>query len=531
MKTRWLALLPLVALHLGAAPATAERPNILFIFSDDHAQAAISCYGSKVNQTPNLDRLAATGARFTNSFVTNSICTPSRATALTGQYSHLNGVPVFNRFDGSRDNVAKHLQAAGYHTGMVGKWHLGNDPTGFDRWIVLPGQGEYHNPDFLLPGGRSLTIDGHVTDITTDLGIEWLRTRPADKPFFLMLHQKAPHRNWDPDERNKALFKNRVIPEPETFRDDYATRPAALPENQQTVLHDLKRSDLKLVPPADLKGAARAAWLDVKPTEVTIDGKTLTGDALDHWKYQRYMQDYLACVQGVDDGVGRILDYLEQTGLAKNTIVIYSADNGWYLGEHGLYDKRFMYEPGLHVPLIVRGPGISAGSLPAAFVANIDLAPTFLDLAGAPIPGSMQGRSLVPLLHGTTPGDWRTTLYYRYYHDPGHHNTRAHLGVRTATHKLIYYWKQDAYEMFDLTRDPDELHNLLYGESAKAPAVRAKFAELKAELARLQREFKDDGQYADAADWPEGSADGPWDAYRSLGSKSVTDAIAASAAQ
>jgi arylsulfatase A-like enzyme len=514
---------------LAAAPSA--RPNILFIFSDDHAQHAISAYGSKVNQTPNIDRLANDGARFTNSFVTNSICTPSRATLLTGQYSHLNGLPVFNRFDGSRDNVAKHLQAAGYHTGMIGKWHLGSDPTGFDRWIVLPGQGIYWNPTFLVPGGK-LTIDGHCTDITTNLGLEWLKTRPQDKPFFLMLHQKAPHRPWEPDKRNQALFKDKVIPEPATLRDDYATRPAALPENQQTVARDLTRLDLKLTPPANLVGPERQKWLQTKPMELEItrpDGakQMLTGDALLRWKYQRYMQDYLACVQGVDDSVGQVLDYLDRTGLAKNTIVFYSADNGWYLGDLGLYDKRFMYEPGLRVPLLVRGPGIKAGSLPSQFVANIDLAPTFLDLAGAAIPASMQGRSLVPLLHGETPRDWRQSVYYRYYHDPGHHNTAAHLGVRTATHKLIYYWKKDAYELFDLVKDPTEQRNLLFADGAKKnPAVAVKFAELKAEIARLQQEFHDDGQYADSATWPAGSADGPFPG-QSMGNKSVAEAIAA----
>ncbi len=507
----------------GAAETT--RPNILFIFSDDHAQHAISAYGSKVNQTPHIDRLAKEGVRFLNSFVANSICTPSRATLLTGQYSHLNGVPVFNRFDGTRDNVAKRLQAGGYHTGMVGKWHLGSDPTGFDRWIVLPGQGAYWNPAFLVPG-RRLTIEGHCTDITTDLGIEWLKTRPQDKPFFLMLHHKAPHRAWEPDERNKALFKNKVIPEPETLWDDYATRPTALPINEQTVARDLTRRDLKLEPPADLKGPARNEWLNVKPMEVTVDGKTLTGKELVRWKYQRYMQDYLACVQGVDDGVGKVLDYLDQTGLAKNTIVIYSADNGWYLGDLGLYDKRFMYEPGLRVPLLARGPGIQAGHLPAQFVINIDLAPTFLDLAGLPVPASMQGRSLAPLLRGAAPADWRTSVYYRYYHDPGHHNTAAHLGVRTATHKLIYYWKQNAYEMFDLIQDPTEQRNLVHGPAgAWKPEIAAKFAELKAEIARLQKEYKDDGQYADPATWPKGGSDGPFEGKEPSGIKTVTEAI------
>ena len=523
-----LVLLASSTLLIPSTWADAPRPNILFIFSDDHAEHAISAYGSKVNKTPNLDRLAAEGVRFTNSFVTNSICTPSRATLLTGQYSHLNGVPVFNSFDSSRDHVAKRLQAGGYHTGMVGKWHLGSDPTGFDRWIVLPGQGAYWNPMFLVPG-RKLTIEGHCTDITGDLGIEFLETRPKDKPFFLMLHQKAPHRGWEPDERNKELFKDRVIPEPDTLWDDYDTRPAALPENKQTVARDLTRRDLKLEPSASLQGAKRNQWFNEKPMEVTVHGKTLVGEELVRWKYQRYMRDYLACVQGVDDNVGKVLDYLDKTGLAKETIVIYSADNGWYLGDLGLYDKRFMYEPGLRVPLIARGPGIKAGATPGQFVANIDLAPTFLDLAGLPIPESMQGRSLAPLLRGETPADWRTSVYYRYYHDPGHHNTRAHFGVRTATHKLIYYWTRDAYELFDLTRDAAEQHNLLYADANKLE-VAAKFAELKAEIARLQEEYKDDGKYADPATWPRGSSDGPFEGKRPLGVKTVAEAIAAASA-
>jgi len=497
---------PILFLSLISASAfAAERPNIIFIFSDDHAEQAISAYGSKVNKTPHIDRLATGGARFTNSFVTNSICTPSRATLLTGQYSHLNGVPVFNRFDGSRDNVAKHLRAGGYHTGMIGKWHLGSDPTGFDRWIVLPGQGKYWNPDFLVPG-KKLKIKGHCTDITGDLGVEWLETRPADKPFFLMLHQKAPHRKWQPDERNMALFKDKTFPEPETLFDDYSTRPAALPENKQTIARDLDKWDLKETPPEGLEGRE-----------------------LIKWKYQRYMQDYLACVQGVDDNVGKVLDYLEKSGLAENTIVIYSADNGWYLGEFGLYDKRFMYEPGLRVPLLAKGPGIKAGITPAEFVANIDLAPTFLDLAGLPVPESMQGRSLAPLLHGESPDDWRKTVYYRYYHTPGHHNTAAHYGVRTQTHKLIYYWDKDAYEMFDLTKDPMEQHNMLVSEEeAKSPEVAKLFTELKAEIVRLQKEFKDDGQYADPSTWPKGSADGPFGDKEPSGEMTVSEAIAES---
>ena len=317
MKSVLLLTVFLSSFALRASSCAAERPNILFIFSDDHAQHAISAYGSKVNTTPNIDRLAKEGTRFANSFVSNSICTPSRATLLTGQYSHLNGVPVFNRFDGTRDHVARRLQAGGYHTGIIGKWHLGSNPTGFDRWIILPGQGGYWNPGFLV-AGHQFTIRGHCTDITTDLGIEFLKTRPQDKPFFLMLHQKAPHRDWQPDERNKALFKDKIIPEPDTLWDDYATRPTALPANEQTVARDLTRRDLKLTPPADLQGSAVQKWMNEKPMEVTVDGETLTGKELVQWKYQRYMRDYLACVQGVDDGVGKVLDYLDQTGLAKS---------------------------------------------------------------------------------------------------------------------------------------------------------------------------------------------------------------------
>jgi arylsulfatase A-like enzyme len=521
-----LACALMAAFAMPSARA-AQRPNIVFIFSDDHAQHAISAYGSRVARTPHIDRLAREGTRFRNSFVVNSICTPSRATLLTGQYSHLNGVPVFNRFDGSRDHVAKRLQAGGYHTGMIGKWHLGSDPTGFDRWIVLPGQGAYWNPDFLVEG-RRLTIRGHCTEITTELGIEFIRTRPQDKPFFLMLHHKAPHRSWEPDERNKALFKDKVFPEPETLWDDYATRPGALPANQQTIARDLTRRDLKLEPPEGLDSRARNQWLNAKPDEVTVDGKTLTGRELVKWKYQRYMQDYLACAQGVDDSVGKILDYLDEAGLSGNTIVFYSSDNGWYLGDLGLYDKRFMYEPGLNIPLLARGPGIKAGNVPEELVCNIDLAPTFLDLAGLPIPDSMQGRSLAPLLRGESPADWRQSIYYRYYHDPGHHNTAAHLGVRTRAHKLIHYWKSGTYEMYDLVNDPNEQRNLLYSqEDAAKPEIAAKFNELKAEIARLQEQYKDDGQYADPATWPPGSADGPFGERQNLGVLSVAEAIAA----
>ncbi|MFN7843970.1 MAG: sulfatase [Pirellula sp.] len=522
-------LLSLVFLFCLSPLCLANRPNIIFIFSDDHARHAISAYGSKVNQTPHLDQLARKGARFENAFVTNSICTPSRATLLTGQYSHKNGVPVFNRFDGSRDHMAKHLQSAGYHTGMIGKWHLGSDPTGFDRWIVLPGQGAYWDPVFLVDG-QKMTIKGHCTQITTDLGIEFIKTRPADQPFFLMLHHKAPHRAWEPDLKNKEKFKNAVIPEPDTLWDSYKTRPAALPSNQQTIARDLSRRDLKLTPPEGLKGPELNKWYGEVPMELEVDGKTLRDEELVRWKYQRYMQDYLACVQGVDDSVGHVMDYLDETGLAENTIVIYTSDNGWYLGDMGMYDKRFMYEPGFRLPLIMKGPGIKPGITPREMVLNIDFAPTILQLAGVDVPSTMQGESAHEILNGKSPSNWRKSIYYRYYHDPGHHNTRAHLGVRTETHKLIYYWKENQYELFDLTADPNEQENLLYQEGAmKNKKVGALFEQLKIELERLQAIYQDDGKFADPASWPKDGVDGPFPTYKSLGAKTVSEAISLSA--
>ena len=514
-----MKLASILMLAFIATAVAAERPNIIFIMSDDHAAHAISSYGSKVNQTPQLDRLAKNGTRFANAFVTNSICTPSRATLLTGKYSHLNGTPVFNNFDGSQQTVAKLMHGAGYYTGMIGKWHLGSDPTGFDRWIILPGQGVYNNPAFITPAGR-ITVNGYVTDVTTDLGLEFLETRPKDKPFLLFLHQKAPHRNWTPSEKYREEFAKKTFAEPATLFDKYETRPAALPSNEQTVVGDLNNRDLKLEGPGN--------GPNIVPTELEVkqaDGsvKKLTGDELTRYKYQRYMQDYLACVQSVDDGVGRVLDYLEKSGLAANTIVFYTADNGFFLGDMGLYDKRFMYEPSLRVPLLVSGPGVKQGEVSEAFALNTDFASTFLDYAGLPIPADMQGRSLKPVLAGEKPADWRTAMYYRYYHDPGHHNTRAHYGVRTATHKLIHYWKLDAWELFDLVADPGEQRNL-----ANDPAHATKLGELKLELARVKKEAKDDDQFADQI--PKDGVDAANNA-KPLGVKTIAEAINASASK
>ena len=489
-----LASPPLANLAFGADGKT--RPNILFMMSDDHASQAISCYGSRINQTPNLDRIAKEGIRMDRVFATNSICTPSRATVLTGKYSHLNGVPVFNRFDGSQATVAKMLQQAGYYTAMVGKWHLGSDPTGFDYWNILPGQGVYNDPTFYDKDG-STVYKGYVTDITADLTIEALKNRPKEKPFFMMSNQKAPHREWTPDEKHRKQFEGKHIPEPPTLRDDYSGRTDAIHEQQQSVFRDLTRRDLKLVPPPGLSREEKTRWLSTKPTEVEIDidgvKKVLTGKELEAWKYQRYMQDYLACVQSLDDNVGRILDWLDSNGLRENTVVIYTSDQGFFLGEHGLFDKRFMYEESLRMPFVARWPGvITAGSVSNAIGINCDFAPTFLDLVGQSTPSDMQGRSFLPIWKGHKPADWRHAMYYRYYHDPGDHNTRAHYGIRTETHKLIYFWKKDQWECYDLVRDPLEMHNIY--NNPKAEKI---VSALKQQLLALKKEVKDDDQFAD----------------------------------
>ena len=492
-----LILAALVSVLFSGVAAGADRPNIVFIMTDDHAAHAIGAYGSRVNQTPNLDRLAREGALLEHVFATNSICTPSRAAILTGQYSHVNGVTVFNRFDSSRTTVARLLQKGGYYTGMIGKWHLGSDPVGFDRWEILPGQGAYANPLLYTATGETTYTGKYVTDVITDLAIDFIEKRPRHQPFFLMVHHKAPHRPWEPDATHAAQFAARRIPEPVTFWDSYATRTDALHENQQRVAADLTRRDLKLQPPAGLAGAELASWLGTKPDTVTIvrDGAsvTLTGEPLIRWKYQRYMQDYLATVQSVDDNVGRLLASLDRQGLAKNTIVMYTSDQGFFLGDHGLFDKRFMYEESLRMPFLVRWPAsIKRGTKSGAIALNVDFAPTFLDAAGIPVPAEMQGRSLLPVLRGRVPSDWRTSMYYRYYHDPGDHNTRTHYGVRTATHKLIYFWKKDQWELFDLVNDPYELHNL-YGQPGQDQLT----ATLKAELMRLKQGVGDTDQLAD----------------------------------
>jgi arylsulfatase A-like enzyme len=445
----------------------AERPNILYIMADDHAAHAISAYGSKINKTPNIDRIAREGMLFTRCWVTNSICTPSRAAILTGKYAHINGVPVFNRFDGSQPTLAKYLQAAGYHTGMIGKWHLGSDPTGFDYWNILPGQGVYNDPTFITKDGRQKHT-GYVTDVITDFSLQFLKDRPKDRPFFLMCHHKAPHRPWQPDAKHARKWEDVEVPEPETFNDDYATRSDAAREATMRIDRDLNKTDVKRDPP---KGLSEAE--------------------LKKWKYQRYMRDYLACVEAVDDNVGRLLDYLDQSGLAENTIVVYTSDQGFFLGDHDWFDKRFMYEESLRMPFLVRWPGkVKAGTVSDGMILNVDFAPALLDCAGLKVPEDMQGRSFLPLLRGEQPKDWRTSMYYRYYHYPQDHRVQPHYGVRTERYKLIYFNKIDQWELFDLKNDPHELKNL-YADPAHAETVKT----LKEELYRLKKELKDENQF------------------------------------
>jgi len=489
----WLIALPASAAAEKAADA---RPNILFIMADDHAAHAISAYGSKINKTPNIDRIAKEGMRFDNCFVVNSICTPSRAAILTGKYSHINGVTVFNRFDGSQPTVAKMLQKAGYHTGMIGKWHLTSDPTGFDSWNILPGQGIYHNPAFIQMGVTN-KIPGYVTDIITDLSLDFLKNRPKDKPFFLMCHEKAPHRPWQPDDKHAHMYDGVDLPEPATFNDDYNTRSDAAREATMRIDKNLTRNDLKLKPPPDLKGKELQDWnqgVDMQ-MEATIKGekKTLTGPELKHWKYEQYIKDYLRCIASVDDDVGRLLDYLDQAGLKDNTIVIYTSDQGFFLGDHDWFDKRFMYEESLRMPFIIRYPGhIKPGTVNDHMILNVDFAPTFLEYAGLPVPPDIQGRSFVPLLSGQSPKDWRTSMYYRYYHYPQDHRVQQHYGVRTDRYKLIYFHRLGQWELFDLKKDPHELNNV-YADPAYADTVK----QLKAEMARLRTQLNDHDQYVD----------------------------------
>jgi arylsulfatase A-like enzyme len=484
-----VALLAVVPLAF-AQPAP-QRPNILFIMSDDHAAHAISAYGSKVNTTPNIDRIAREGMLFRNAFVTNSICTPSRATILTGKYSHLNGTyMVAQRFDGSQQTFPKLLQQAGYETAVVGKWHLVSDPTGFDYWNILVNQGPYYNPP-MIENGVKRKQEGYTTDIITDITLDWLKNkRDKSKPFMMKYHHKAPHREWTPGPDHIDQFDGKTIPEPANLHDDYATRASPAKEAEMRVGRDMNDLDLKLKPVANLTAEQLARWKQAYEAENEKDFAAKPKDEVELTKrnYQRYMKDYLGCVQSVDDNVGRVLKYLDESGLAQNTIVIYTSDQGFFLGDHGWYDKRFMYEESLRTPLLVRWPGVTrAGSTDEHIVLNLDFGQTLLDAAGAPQPSDMQGRSLVPLLKGQAPSDWRQSMYYHYYEYPMSHKVREHYGVRTDRYKLIHFYTVNEWELFDLKTDPQEMKNV-YGDPAYADTRK----QLEAELKRLQAEYKVD---------------------------------------
>jgi len=485
----YLLLSVLTALgQLGLKGVKQQRPNVLFLFADDHAYQAISAYGSNRNRTPNIDRIANEGMIFHRAFVTNSICAPSRAVILTGKHSHLNGQLTNGmRFDGGQQTFPKLLQKGGYQTAMIGKWHLKSNPTGFDFWQVLQGQGPYYNPAMNTANGVK-KITGYTTDVITDVTLEWLKNgRDKEKPFFIMSQHKAPHRNWQPGPKHLNKYDGVEITEPETLRDDYKTRSSAASTQAMTIRNHLSSNDLKLRTPGNLTPEQKAKWdAAYGPKNKAFAEAKLEGEALFKWKYQRYVKDYLRCIDSVDENVGRLLDYLDKSGLAENTIIIYSSDQGWYLGEHGWYDKRWMYEESFRTPLLVRWPKvIKPGSKNYDLVQNLDYAETALDLCGVKIPGDMQGASFVPLLKGKKPSDWRKSLYYHYYEFPGAHSVRRHYGVRTDKHKLIYFYNLDAWEMYDLEKDPNELKSV-YGQ----PKYAALTKELKTELNRLRELYK-----------------------------------------
>ena len=513
----WLLMLAAATTAVAAQPAA--RPNIVFIFSDDHAPHAIGAYNGwlkSVNPTPNIDALAASGMLFRNSFCTNSICGPSRAVIQTGKHSHKNGfMNNGNSFDWNQQTFPKLLQQAGYTTALYGKSHLQGKPQGYDDWKVLPGQGLYYNPDLITPEGR-VRVEGHCTDVVTDLAVEWLKEgRDGSKPFMLMVQHKAPHRNWMPALRHLSLYDDMQMPEPNTLFDKWHDNaPPARFQELEIDRHMHLNFDLfvDLTPDFDAEaaegGTDRSAWQNMKrmsqeqliawrgfygPRDKAFHEAELSADGLVRWKYQRYVKNYLRCVRGVDESVGTLMATLEELGLSDNTVVIYSSDQGFYIGDHGWYDKRWMYEESLKMPLIVKWPGVAeAGSVNEDLVQNLDYAETFLEMAGAEIPADMQGRSLVPLLAGETPADWRESIYYHYYEYPSVHMVPRHYGVRNDRFKLIHFYQFDEWEFYDLETDPDELQNL-YEHSDYADEI----ATMKVELERLRAEYQDDSDVAE----------------------------------
>ena len=510
----WLCALSLLAASAcaGQDPPTATtdtRPNILFIMSDDHAVQAISAYGHPVSQiarTPNIDRIAEQGMIFENAFVTNSLCGPSRAANLTGKYGHINGFTQNGDiFDGSQWTWPRALKEAGYQTALIGKWHLDRTPAGLelDYWKIFNDQGEYYNPQIITEGGEQ-RYEGYASDLVTEFTLEWLRERrDPGKPFVLLMHHKAPHRNWMPALRHTRKFEDTEFPVPETYFDSYEGRLAAAAQEMNIYRdmyegHDLKMTvaagstELRYDPWTDhfgrLTPGQRAEWdAAYQARNDAMNRADLDEREMALWKYQRYMEQYLATIAAVDESVGAVLDYLDETGLAEKTLVVYTSDQGFYLGEHGWFDKRFMYEESLRTPLLMRLPGlIPAGTSTPALVLNIDFAPTYLELAGLEPPADLQGRSLTGVIAGRTPPDWRRSIYYHYYEYPGFHAVKRHYGVRNDRYKLIHFYHDiDAWEFYDLETDPLEVRNRI-GD----PDYRDEITEMRAELESLRTKYR-----------------------------------------
>jgi arylsulfatase A-like enzyme len=510
-----MAFLTLVACQPDKAPSKTDRPNIIFIMSDDHAYQAISAYQDHLIQTPHIDRLAKEGMLFTNACVTNSICAPSRAVILTGKHSHLNG-KIDNHFPFDTTNVTfpQLLQQAGYQTAMFGKLHFGNSPKGFDEFKILPGQGDYYNPDFITNQGDT-TVMGYATDIITDMTLDWMdNRRKPDQPFLLMYLHKAPHREWLPAERHFREFTQKTFPEPASLFDNYEGRGTAAREAEMNVLkHKHWAGDSKLTPEmmgrlglaetsdwgmraarnnlGRMTPEQRAAWDEVYgPINEDFAARYASMDEqeLMRWRYQRYMQDYLGCIASVDEGVGRLLEYLDQNGLAENTLVVYTSDQGFYLGEHGWFDKRFIYDESFKTPLLMRWPArIKSGSRSTQMVQNLDFAQTFLEAAGIIPPADMQGESLIPLLTGN-PKKWdREAVYYHYYEYPSVHMVKRHYGIVTEDYKLAhFYYDIDEWELYDRKKDPAEMRNV-FNDPAYAEVV----AEMKQALADIRVKYQD----------------------------------------
>ena len=500
-----------------------QKPNIVFIFSDDHAPHAIGAYNGwlkSVNPTPRIDELAKQGMLFEKSFCTNSICGPSRAVIMTGKHSHKNGfMNNGNTFNWNQQTFPKILRKVGYTTALYGKSHLKGNPKGFDDWKVLPGQGDYYNPDLITPKGR-VRIDGHCTDVVTDLAVEWLKTgRDKTKPFMLMVQHKAPHRNWMPALRHLPLYDDIKIPEPTTLFDKWEDNaPPARHQELEIDRHMDINYDLFLDLTADYEGTPsqkrqdRSAWRNMKkmtkdqlsswrafygPRDKAFHEANLSGKELVRWKFQRYAKNYLRCVRGVDDSVGKIQDTLKNLKLDDNTVVIYSSDQGFYIGDHGWYDKRWMYEESLMMPLIVKWPGVTKpDSRSVQMVQNLDYAQTFLEMAGAEIPSNMQGRSLVPILKNGKADDWRKSIYYHYYEYPSVHMIPRHYGIRTERYKLIHFYQfGNEWEMYDLKEDPDELTNI-YGKADKKSLQK----DLKEQLVAIRKFYDDNTDVSEKPD-------------------------------